>query len=98
MNLFGGYLRGSDETMEDTTLLKADYGVWFAEANYIVFPWLIGLGRFEQADPDSAATIERIVAGFTTLYRANVKFVVESAFDPDTEGFTDLQLKVDFAM
>jgi hypothetical protein len=98
LNLFGGYLRGSDETMESMTLRKADYGIWFAEANYVVFPWLIGVGRFEQADPDEAATIERFVAGFTTLYRANVKFVFESAFDPDVEGFTDLQFKVDFAM
>jgi hypothetical protein len=98
LNLFGGYLRGSDETMDGATVHDAGYNVWFAQADYVIFPWLIGIGRFEQANPDDASSLERIVAGATTLVRANVKLVIESTFDPNDRGFKNMALKVDFAM
>lgn len=105
LNLFGGYIRGSDETVGAPRLSAAaldvrdaDYDLVFAEANYVLFPWLIGLGRYEQANPDNAESIRRVVGGATILYRANVKLVVETALDPDEAAFSNLQLKLDFAM
>jgi hypothetical protein len=98
LNLFGGYMRGSDETLIGTRTRDAEYDLFFAEANYVLFPWLIGLGRFERADPDNNDALERIVVGATALYRANVKFVVETAMDPGDADFSNLQIKLDAAM
>lgn len=98
LNLFGGYIRGSDETLIDSEVQDAEYDLFFAEANYVLFPWLIGLGRFERADPDNNDTLERVVIGTTALYRANVKFVVETAMDPNDVDFSNLQIKLDAAM
>jgi hypothetical protein len=98
LNLFGGYIFGSDETMVGSQLQDREYDLVFAEANYVFYPWLIGLTRFEQANPDQASKLNRIVAGATILYRANVKFAVETTFDPDDADYTGIQFVLDFAM
>lgn len=97
-NLFGGWIRGRDEAIEGGLLVDKKYDLAFAELNQVFYPWLIGLARYERAKPVSTAAINRTVLGFTALYRANIKFVVETAFDPDDIEFSNLNISLDFAM
>lgn len=97
-NLFGGWISGKDEVIEGTGLIYAEYDLMFAELNQVVYPWLIGLARYETAKPEDLDRIDRAVFGFTALYRANIKFVVESAFDPNDADFENLFIKLDFAL
>ena len=97
-NLFGGWIRGRDESIEASALVDKKYDLGFAEVNQVVYPWLIGLMRYERAEPESAESLERVVTGFTALYRANIKFVAETAFDPSDIELTTINFKIDFAL
>lgn len=97
-NLFGGWIRGTDEVMEGVALVDKKYNLGFVELNQIVYPWLIGLARYERAEPEGGETINQVVGGFTVLYRANIKFVVETVLDPDDLDFSNLNVNLDFAL
>ncbi|MFQ6675071.1 MAG: hypothetical protein ACE5LH_01875 [Fidelibacterota bacterium] len=113
LNLYGGYLRGKDqvlkphgdghihdtgtETDQEFEIEATVFDLVFAEANYLLFPWLVGVLRFEQATPREFGTIRRIVPSVTILYRANIKFIVESTFNPDDPNLNTLQVGLDFA-
>ncbi|MFQ6673347.1 MAG: hypothetical protein ACE5GH_01025 [Fidelibacterota bacterium] len=113
LNLYGGFLLGSDELLKENEhdhahedpeveapVLHAattDFSLYFAEANYVLYPWLIGVLRYEQASPGEYDTIRRLVPSVTLLYRANIKFVLESRFDLDNLDFSVLQIGLDFA-
>ncbi len=97
-NLFGGWINGNDEAIELSVLSEEKYDLAFAELNQVVYPWLIGLARYERAEPENALAIERTVLGFTALYRANIKFVFETAFDPGDAELENLVFKLDFAI
>lgn len=97
-NLFGGWINGNDEAMDLSVLEEKKYDLAFTELNQVVYPWLIGLIRYERAEPENALAIERTVLGFTALYRANMKFVFETAFDPSDVNFGIMVIKLDFAI
>jgi len=97
-NLFGGWIRGKDEMMGGASLAEMKYDLGFVEANQIVYPWLIGLARYERAEPETGEAISQVVGGFTALYRANIKLVVETVLDPDDLDFSMLNVKLDFAL
>ena len=97
-NIFGGWIRGSDESLEGSLVTDKEYDLGFAELNQVVYPWLIGLVRYERAEPNEEAALERAVVGFTALYRANIKFVIETSFDPSNAELTNLRAQLDFAM
>jgi hypothetical protein len=83
LNLVTGYVRGRD------TLAKIiagqdeggdgeetfTYDAWFAEAEYVVLPWLHGALRYELLHPadTGAANFKRVVPHVTALIRANVR-------------------------
>lgn len=96
-NLFGGWITGKDEVIEGSTLEEKKYDLLFIEANQIFYPWLIGLARYERAEPENLKAIDQIVTGFTALYRANIKFVFETVLNPDDVDFSNLNMKLDFA-
>lgn len=97
-NLFGGWIRGSDEVFETGFVVDKKYDLGYAELNQVFYPWLIGLARYERAEPESGQPIERVVGGFTALYRANIKFVIETAMDPNDIDFSNINISVDFAL
>ena len=84
LNLFGAYMRG--ETRLDP--LSADHATaeftsWFTEADYVIYPWLIGALRYEQVDlPQPMHDIERWTPHVTALIRANVKFTFDAELHP----------------
>ncbi len=97
-NLFGGWIRGKDEVMEGVAVMDKKYDLGFVEVNQVVYPWLIGLARYERAKPKGGDAIDQVVGGFTALYRANIKLVVETVLDPDDLDLSNLNVKLDFSL
>lgn len=89
LNLFGGFITGTDD--------EHSYSLVFTEANYMFFPWLIGVLRYEQANPKNSNTIRQVVTHLSALYTANVRFSIESRFDPDDFELSNLIVGLDFA-
>lgn len=88
LNVIAGFVRGRDTLAEymadaDTNMpLRVGdftYRTWFAEADYVLYPWLHGALRYEWLDPANAdaPTFKRIVPNLTALIRANVKAYLE---------------------
>ncbi len=90
LNLFGAYMWG--ETRLDPLSpdhATAEFTSWFTEADYVIYPWLIGALRYEQVDlPQPMHDIERWTPHVTALIRANVKFTFDAQLHPK-EGIRD---------
>lgn len=79
LNVFGLLLL-SQEKAPDT----ADYvdtKVAFVEGDYVIYPWLIPVARFEYTDPESSGPVRRIVPGIVFMVRANVKVTPSGRID-----------------
>jgi hypothetical protein len=96
-NLFGGWITGFDETIQGTSLTRDEYNLYFAELDQVIYPWLFALARYERAEPEGATEIQRVVAGVTTMYRANIKLVLETYWNPDDTQFENLFINLDYA-
>ncbi|MFQ5650002.1 MAG: hypothetical protein ACE5IY_08675 [bacterium] len=55
--------------------------LWYAEGNYVLYPWLIGLLRFEYTDSDTdddvSDPVTSLIPAVTIVARANVRFTAE---------------------
>ncbi|MFQ5604662.1 MAG: hypothetical protein ACE5HS_15435 [bacterium] len=55
--------------------------VWYVESNYVIYPWLIGLARFEftdsDLDVDTPDPVTSLIPAVTIVARANVRFTAE---------------------
>ncbi len=55
--------------------------VYYLQGNYVFYPWLIGLVRYEwedrDTDQDAVKAVNAIIPGVTVMARANVKLVFE---------------------
>ena len=90
LNLFGAYMWGKTE-MDPALLEDADvtFRAALAQADYMVYPWLVASLRYERVDYDDAfGDVTRWLPHLTALIRANVKFSAEAALYPD-EVFSD---------
>ena len=90
LNLFGLYLRQSDDDPRGTGE-GIDTDAWFAEANYVFYPWLIGVLRYGQTSLDFATSTdpdaqEFLVPAVVFMARANVKFTAEAQMRLDDAG------------
>ena len=90
LNLFGLYLRQSDDNPRGTGE-SIDTDAWFVEANYVFYPWLIGVLRYGQTDFDFATSAdpehqEFLVPAVVFMARANVKFTAEAQVRLDDAG------------
>ncbi len=90
LNLFGLYYQQSDDDPRGTGE-SIDTDAWFVEANYTVYPWLIGVLRYGEtqqdfeirADPQSQ---KFLVPAVVFMARANVKFTLEAQMRLDDPG------------
>ncbi|MEE8437752.1 MAG: hypothetical protein V3S22_05380 [Candidatus Neomarinimicrobiota bacterium] len=89
LNLFGGYINGFDS--------DENYSLYFAEANYMIFPWLIGVVRYEQSNPENLDSFSQVIAHVTALYTANIKLIIESRINPEDPGLNNLVMGLDYA-
>jgi hypothetical protein len=78
LSVAGGYIQGDNGGGGHDGAPKEEKDIWFAEAEYFVYPWLQPYLRYEHLSSDLAnGDKSRIVAGTVLLARANVKFNVE---------------------
>jgi hypothetical protein len=86
LNVFGVYLHGTDalnvfdaQTSALVSAIEPDFHAWFAQADYVIYPWLQAGYRYETVTPadDSVETVRRGVFNVSALIRANVKAMVE---------------------
>ncbi len=77
----GGFTKLEDDTPVSPGAPDNDKDVWFAEAEYFVFPWLQPYLRYESLSDDSPNEDQtRYLVGAALLARANVKFNLEARF------------------
>ena len=103
LNLYGGAIFGQDQhvdKMEDHIGIE-EYNLLFAEAAYIVFPWLIPVVRYEQANPTGEPSFGRTIASITVLLHANAKLIAEVPVDIPANiydaRFQQMRLGVDYS-
>jgi hypothetical protein len=92
LNIVGGYISGTDGMGNEDK-----YNLFFAETYYDFYPWLIGLIRYEQANPHSRDPVRQIVPHISALAVANIRFKLESRLNPDNLKFNNLYLGLDFS-
>lgn len=90
LNVFGLYLRQRDDDPRGTGE-SIDTDAWFVEANYVVYPWLIGILRYGETDQDfqvrpDPTKQQFLVPAVAMLSRANVKFTAEAQVRLDDPG------------
>lgn len=79
---------------------------WYAQGQYVIYPWLIGLARFESTDKDTGDNTDpatTIVPAVVFMARANVKATLEyhrpiSDYDARKTEEEHLLLRLDFAL
>ncbi len=86
LNIFGAYLHGTDSlqiadatTASVVSTIEPDYHAWFAQADYLIYPWLQAAARIESvtpADPE-VRSVRTGTFNLSALVRANVKAMVE---------------------
>jgi hypothetical protein len=83
-----------------------DSRVWYAQGQYVVYPWLIGMARYESTDEDSKDTAHpatMLIPAVAGMVRANVKMTLEyrrpiSDYSLRKSFEEHLLLRFDFAM
>jgi hypothetical protein len=107
LDVTAGVVLGSDDNAGNDDV-KVGSEVYFLEAQYVIFPWLLAIARGEWLDFDlpggddslDSSEVRRLVISATALVRANLKFIVEGRFDDGGDGRTGgeaLLLALDFS-
>jgi len=92
LNIVGGVISGADGPVDSDR-----YTLFFSEAYYDVYPWLTGLLRYEQANPNGGEPVRQIVPHISALVIANIRFKLESRLNPSDLKFDNLYVGIDFA-
>jgi len=95
LNIYGAFMRGKDkiEIGELTT------DAFFVEADYVFYPWLIGVVRYDNAKTKNSEIINEVkdvVASAVFAIRANIRFVAEHQHFLDNTGNNITQFNLDF--
>jgi hypothetical protein len=107
LDVTAGVVLGSDDNAGNDDV-RVGSEVYFLEAQYVIYPWLIALARGEWLEFDlpggddslDSSEVRRLVISATALVRANLKFIVEGRFDDgggDRQGGEALLLALDFS-
>lgn len=113
LNFIGGFITGTDEDYFNPTgktgqvLFDRKYDLFFGEASYMIYPWLVGVLRYEQVKPydihsglsdhESFDSVSRYIIHATALYTANFKFFVETIIQPHLSDELNMFIGLDFA-
>jgi hypothetical protein len=86
LNVFGAYVHGSDTLRQFDPAsggllgeVQPTYHSFFAQADYLIYPWLQGAARFETVTVGdrSVQSLRSAVFNLSALVRANVKAMLE---------------------
>jgi hypothetical protein len=105
LDLFGIYIDEEDSNPFGDELHSTwESSVWFAQADYVFLPWVIGFVRYEELekaiDPRGGLPLvdqERFVPGVVFAIRANIKLTVEAQLYQDDFGGDVYQAMLDLA-
>ncbi|MEW6754574.1 MAG: hypothetical protein AB1505_26865 [Candidatus Latescibacterota bacterium] len=75
LTLFGLWETGSDRFDGGG---EPAFRAWFAEADYVFAPWVLGALRYERADADAGADPERLVSHVSLSLRPNLVLRLEA--------------------
>ncbi|MBI3021357.1 MAG: hypothetical protein HYY59_05095 [Candidatus Omnitrophica bacterium] len=78
LDFYGAVVKGRDDK-PSATVRQLDTWSWFVEADYVVFPWLQPVIRYEQVTYDKAFATDRdnLVLSLLLWPRANIKLALE---------------------
>jgi hypothetical protein len=100
LNLFGGIMRGVDRSTDPTGMMSDNeewFTTWFAEGDYVLYPWLIGAVRYETVILKGTRDPKRVVPNITAQIRANLKTTMEASIDPDNTDQIPVRWGLDMA-
>lgn len=95
LNLYGAFVRGTDNLEE----IKLTTNAFFVEADYVFYPWLIGVLRYDNArteNSDILNEIKDVVASAVFAIRANIRVVIEHQHFIDNTGSSTTKFNLDF--
>ncbi len=77
LNLFGAVVVGHDN-IRDSARRSIRSSAFYAEADYMLFPWLMPIVRFEKTNySDGRRAVRQVLPAVNIAIRANVRVVVE---------------------
>lgn len=92
LSIVGGLILGSNGEKDNMK-----YSLFFGEVQYMIYPWLLGLVRYEQANPNTLESVKQYVIHFSSLVVANVKIKAETRINPDKIENYNFFMGLDFA-
>lgn len=97
LNVFGMFM--VSQYRDADTAEWVDTKRAFAEADYVLYPWLIPVARFQYTKPDNSDAEKQLVPAVVIMARANVKIVPTALIDLNGNKYNhkvDLQVEVGF--
>lgn len=85
LNLLGVYSSQKNDNPSGNGR-ELDTKAWFIEADYVLYPWLIPILRYENTEKGNADAVEMIVPAVSVLARANIRFYAEGQIRMDDAG------------
>ena len=92
LNLFGVFTHGQEFSGSTD---EFSFNSYFIEADYVLFPWVVGIFRFENVSRPRQ-DIQRIVPAIVLAYRANVRLVNETEIYLSESGDNLFRIRLDF--
>jgi hypothetical protein len=83
LSLASGYIRGNNvQNVQFYGPPYEDNHIWFGEAQYFLYPWLVPYLRYENLSVQNVNHEDqaRFIVGLAILIRANIKLNVEGKF------------------
>ncbi len=80
LNVYGAAMVATDN-IRDVIPRTINSSVFYAEADYMVLPWVMPLTRFEKTNySDGRRDVEQLIPALNFSVRANVRFILEGHF------------------
>lgn len=91
LDLLAAVISGSDDD-PNATGVSVDTLGWFTQAEYVLYPWLIGALRYERIGYDDTTNdVRKVVSSLSIYPRANVRFILEAiSFSDGEDGSNSL--------
>lgn len=81
LNLFGTYWVGNDkDVIVGATLQEIDSNSYFVSAEYILFPWITGILRYEGGHREDSLAVRRIIPATVIGIRPNITWTNEYVY------------------